>query len=295
MRLLLASWDDILKETQAEPSAFDVIRRKYLKRLSEHRNRNVIAYYSGWLEKQDSPSASISDADMTGFMTCVHGLDCNKGLDLILHTPGGDPTAAEAIVSYLRDKFNNNIEVIVPHLAMSAGTMMACAGKKIIMGRQSSLGPIDPQFSGISAYSIQKEFEQAKSDLAQNPANQSLWAIRLSQFPAAFLQVAIEAIDLSNDLLRAWLSSCMFGEDDNETIETIIEHLNEHEESKNHGRHLNAEKCRQIGLKIDMMEDDDNLQDAILSVHHAYAITLNNTGVGKIIENQNGTAFISRG
>ncbi|WP_337461520.1 hypothetical protein [Jutongia sp.] len=77
-------------------------------------------------------------------MTCIHGMDCSKGLDLVLHTPGDSPAAAEAIVNYLRAKFGNDIRVIVPQLAMSAGTMIACSAKQIIMGKQSSLGPIDP-------------------------------------------------------------------------------------------------------------------------------------------------------
>ena len=77
-------------------------------------------------------------------MTCIHGMDCSKGLDLVLHTPGDSPAAAEAIVNNLRAKFGKDIRVIVPQLAMSAGTMIACSAKQIIMGKQSSLGPIDP-------------------------------------------------------------------------------------------------------------------------------------------------------
>ena len=50
-------------------------------------------------------------------------MECHRGLDLILHTPGGFPEAAESIVKYLRSKFSTNIRVIVPHLSMSAGTM----------------------------------------------------------------------------------------------------------------------------------------------------------------------------
>ena len=50
-----------------------------------------------------------------------------------------DPAAAEAIVNYLRLKFDYDIRVIVPQLAMSAGTMIACAAKEIIIGKQSSL------------------------------------------------------------------------------------------------------------------------------------------------------------
>lgn len=147
---------------------------------------------------------------MTGFMTVVNGIECQKGLDLILHTPGGDPTAAEVIVNYLRSKFNSDIRVIVPQLAMSAGTMIACAGKEIIMGRQSSLGPIDPQFCGIPAYNIQMEFEEAKHDLSSHPENAQYWAIKLQQYPAAFMKSAIDAINLSSELVSKWLGSCMF-------------------------------------------------------------------------------------
>ena len=100
----MGSWNDILKEVNETQSQCDYVRRKYLKELSDYTGRNTIAYYSSWLNKQGN-NLDINDADMTGFMACVHGLDCTKGLDLVLHTPGGSPAAAEAIVSYLRAKF----------------------------------------------------------------------------------------------------------------------------------------------------------------------------------------------
>ena len=81
-------------------SQTDFVRRKYLKRLAEYTGRNVIAYYSGFLNKANNPNIEINDLDMTGFMNALHGMDCSKGLDLILHTPGGSPAAAEAIINY---------------------------------------------------------------------------------------------------------------------------------------------------------------------------------------------------
>ena len=107
----MGSWNDILKEVNETQSQYDYVRRKYLKELSDYTGRNTIAYYSSWLNKQGN-NLDINDADMTGFMACVHGLDCTKGLDLVLHTPGGSPAAAEAIVSYLRAKFGNDIREI---------------------------------------------------------------------------------------------------------------------------------------------------------------------------------------
>lgn len=292
----MPGWDDILNELGQTPSQHDFVRRKYLRELSELTGRNVITYYSAWLTKPDANNLDINDSDITGFMNSIKGMDCKKGLDLVLHTPGGFPTAAEAIVKYLRVKFNNDIRVVVPQLAMSAGTMIACSAKSIIMGKQSSLGPIDPQFNGIPAYNIKMEFEQAKADLAANPQNIGFWQLRLQQYPAAFLMAAQDAIDLSNLLIEEWLGTCMYDKnkaEDKVVIEKICQNLNEHDKSKNHSRHFDYQFCKDIGLKIVEMESQPKLQDAILSMHHAYMLTLNGTTAVKIIESQNDKAFIN--
>jgi len=263
----MGDWTDIYKEVKDTSSQYDYVRYKYLGKLAEITNRNVIAYYSSWLSKPDVPNLDINDNDMEGFMNCLHGMNCEKGLDLILHTPGGSPFAAEGIVKYLRLKFNNDIRVIVPHMAMSAGTMIACAAKEIIMGKQSNLGPIDPQFNGIPAYNIKLEFEEAKNDLAQNPQNANYWSIKLSQYPPAFLKTAIDAIEISGMLVVEWLGTSMFdinNKKDARKIEAIKKTLNEHDNSKNHGRHLNIEFCKKIGLKVTEMEMNPDLQEAIL-------------------------------
>lgn len=292
--VIMAGWDDIIKELGEMPSQIDVIRRRYIKELSETTGRNTIAYYSAFVTKADRWNLDINDNDMEGFMNAVKGLDCTKGLDLILHTPGGDPTAAEAIVNYLKDKFNSDIRVIVPQIAMSAGTMMACIGKEIIMGKQSSLGPIDPQFNGIPAHNIKQEFEEAKKDLASNPDNAQYWAIKLQQYPAAFMKTAMDAIELSDELIRKWLSDIML-EDNAGALNSAVKFLTSHEDSKVHGRHYSYIDCKNHGLKIKLMEEENELQDKILSIHHSFMITFQNTNAVKIIGNSNGKDFISQG
>lgn len=293
----MAGWDDILKEMQSSDWSTDNVRRMYLRNLSNYTKRNTIAYYSAFLSRKDISNLDINDLDMTAFMNALKGMDCSKGLDLILHTPGGSPAAAEAIINYLRNKFSYNIRVVVPQLAMSAGTMMACAAKEIIMGKQSSLGPIDPQFNGIPAYNIKMEFEEAKKDLAKHPENIHYWAIKLQQYPAAFLKTAIDAIELSGKLVEDWLGTCMFDKNkngDKKVIKNIVSNLNEHNNSRNHGRHLSMDFCKNLGLKIIAMEDDDVLQDAILSVHHSFMLTLGATKSIKIVETHEGKAVISQ-
>ncbi len=134
--------------------------RKYLKGLFDKTNRNVIAYYSGWLEKEGIRGVDITDSDKNAFMAAIHKFDRTKGLDLILHTPGGNVATTESLLDYLRIMFGDNIRAIIPQLAMSAGTMISCACKEIIMGKPSNLGPIDPQFGGIAAHGVIDEFEK---------------------------------------------------------------------------------------------------------------------------------------
>ena len=291
----MPGWDEIMAEINNTPNNIDYVRRNYLCKLSEYTNRDTIAYYSGWLENPQAHNVDINDSDMEGFMNVIKGLECNKGLDLILHTPGGSPEAAEAIVHYIRKKFNNDVRIIVPQLAMSAGTMIACSGKSIIMGKHSSLGPIDPQFNGIPCYNIKDEFQKAKEELSNTQDNIAYWSILLNRYPPAFLKTALDAIELSSLLVREWLESCMFSGDQekDEKIEHIVQCLTEHNNSKLHGRHFSIDYCKDIGLKIEEMEENKQLQDLILSVHHSYIATLNMGNVVKIIESSNGKAYIN--
>ena len=151
---------------------------KYAKELYEETGRNVIIYYSGWLTSENEETY-IDDFDKNGFMVVIKDLDKNKGLDLILHTPGGTLDATESIIDYLHAVFGEDIRAIVPQISMSGGTMIACSCKEIIMGKHSSLGPVDPQMGGISAQNIIKEFKLAKKETSENPELIPFWTILL--------------------------------------------------------------------------------------------------------------------
>jgi ClpP class serine protease len=162
----MPNWNDVLVELQANSrSPHDHLRLKYLKQVHEHTGRNVLTYYSGWLHKpqfRGNPAIEfqIIDADKTGFMTCSHGVDRSKGLDLILHTPGGDVAATESLIDYLHSLYAGDVRAIVPQIAMSGGTLMALSCKEIVMGNHSSIGPIDPQIMNMPAQGIIEEFEK---------------------------------------------------------------------------------------------------------------------------------------
>ena len=94
----MPSWGEVLEEISKYPNPLDKTRRKYLSIMHSITGRNVIAYYSSFLQKPNANNASIDDNDKNAFMQTVYGLDKSKGLDLILHTQGGSVAATESIV-----------------------------------------------------------------------------------------------------------------------------------------------------------------------------------------------------
>lgn len=292
---------DEIKELEQEGSSIDKIRRSYITKLAKERGRNVIIYYSGWLQKPTIPENSIMDIDVNGFMTTCHNLDKSKGLDLILHTPGGSIAATETIVNYLRSVFNCDITAFIPQIAMSAGTMIACSCKEIYMGKQSSLGPVDPQFlfpgvGQVAAWGILEEVERGLKEIKENKESQVLWANIFAKYPPTFVGTCEKAIEWSQQITTAWLQDCMFKDDtDAKTkAETVVKTLSSHKETKSHSRHLSKEKCKEIGLKIIDLENNQKLQDLVLSVHHACMLTLQQQHIVKIIENQNSKMFVTK-
>lgn len=295
----MPNWSEVLKEIQdthnANPSenAIDKVRRKYLRQVSDHTGRNVIAYYSGWLQKPKSPDTAVNDKDKSGFMLTIHKMDKSKGLDLILHTPGGDLAATESVVDYLYSMFGYNIRVIVPQISMSAGTMIALASKEIVMGKHSNLGPIDPQMGGLACQAVLNEFEDAKKDIKINPQAAPLWQVIIGKYHPTFLGACKQAIDWSESMVENWLAENMCANDKSK-VKPILRMFSDHKHQKSHARHISKRQCEAVGLTISSLEDDQVLQDAVLTTHHAFMHTFSHTAAVKVIENQNGVAYIEQ-
>jgi len=292
----MPNWKEVLAEIQNEslkaiPNPLDVVRRKYLSEIHKKTGRNVIAYYSGWLQRPNAIDSIVNDKDKSAFMLNIHKLDRKKGLDLILHTPGGDLAATESIVDYWNQMFGNNIRAIIPQISMSAGTMMAFSCKEIIMGKQSNLGPIDPQIGGVACQAVLDEFRKAKADIKSNPQSAPLWQVIISKYHPTFLGECQNSIDWSEKLALGWLKRNMCN--GNETLaKKILKEFSDHKTNKSHARHISKDRCKEIGVPVVDMEDDNVLQDLILTVHHSFMHTFAQTNATKIVENHIGVAYI---
>lgn len=297
------NWKDVLDEIQkvklqhSEQSkqAVDLVRREYLDKLAKHTGRNVIAYYSGFLSKPDIQS-DITDEDKNGFMMAVHRLDRSKGLDLILHTPGGLISATQSLVDYLHAMFDKNIRAIVPQIAMSAGTMIACSCKSILMAKHSNIGPIDPHLRGVPAYGVILEFKRASQEIKKDSSKIHVWQPIIGQYRPTFLSQCENAIKRSNSFVEEQLRTVMFAGESNASnkAKKIVKQLTDYTGNKGHDRHIHRDECEAMGLKIEKVEADQTLQDLLLPVHHCYMHSLTNTPSFKIIENHIGAAFIKQ-
>lgn len=303
----MPSWGEILEELRVGAQQrngnpdFDGIRRKYLVNLHRLTGRDVVIYYTDRLDS-GTLETSIVLSDMQGLMETFYKLD-GRGLDLILHSPGGSPEAADRLVRYMRSKFEH-VRVFVPLAAMSAATMWSLAADEIVMGKHSQLGPIDPQLvmslpngqaMQVPARALREQFDEAARDVESNPGRLATWLPILQQYTPGLLKIAEDAEELGRALVAEWLESFMFENDPSakEKAEKAATFFADATLHRSHSRGIERAQAREgAGLAITNLEEDQELQDAVLSVHHATLHTLGGTPAVKLIENYMGRAYV---
>lgn len=257
-------------------------------------------YSSGFLQKPQAPpqNLQIVHEDINGLMSVIFGMNWDRHLTVVLHTPGGVTNAAETIVSYLRSKFTH-IEVIVPTLAMSAGTMISLSADRVVMGRQSQLGPIDPQMpvgAGryVSAVAIVDQFETAKAEILANLSAAHVWAPILQSLGPALLQEAQNALAYGESMVARWLASYMFkGTPDAVTRGLrVAGHFSDASTHKSHGRRIDRDEARLQGVVIEDLEDDQDLQEAVLTAYHLTTIVFEQSPTTKLLMSATGRQWI---
>jgi hypothetical protein len=289
--------NDIINEVNNYKNAGqDIIRRNYIKDLADYTKFDTIVYASAFtLGRPGIPQniLSINLNDIQGYMTCLNGLHGDH-LDLILHSPGGSLEAAEQTVQYLRSKYNF-IRAIIPQNAMSAATMIACACDEIVMGKESAIGPIDPQMNvpgpnnsilSIPAHSILEDFNTAKIEVSANPNLAPIWVPKIMAIPSGFLNLCQQTISLSKSKVETWLNAYMF-KGKIPQGKQIADFLGDFSQHKTHGRPINYDIAQAQGLNVTRLENDQTLQELVLSVFHSTMITFEVTPCVKLIENQN--------
>ncbi|MBY5442125.1 hypothetical protein HFO93_01210 [Rhizobium leguminosarum] len=268
--------------------------------ISAHRGgTNVLFYASSFLQKPQLPAylTQIMHEDINGFMTSIHGMNWDSGLTLLLHTPGGAINAAETIVAYLQSKFPF-IETIIPVYSMSAGTMITLGTDKVIMGRQSQLGPIDPQmFMGsgsVSARAIVEQFNRAHADIAGNPTLAHVWAPIIQSLGPALLTEAENALKFGERMVASWLKQRMFSQhsDRDSLAERVAKFFSDASQHLSHGRRIDRDEARANHIAVEDLEDNQELQEAALTAYHLFTILFELGPAAKAIFTNTGRAWV---
>ena len=130
-------------------------RQRLIARIEKKRKSRVILL----VHRQETMSLIgfpvfryIDIEDAEAVMRAIELTEPGIPLDIVLHTPGGLAIAAFQIACALK-KYRGKVRVIVPHYAMSGGTLIALAADEIIMSQHAILGPVDPQIGNRPAVS----------------------------------------------------------------------------------------------------------------------------------------------
>lgn len=110
------------------------------KKLEEKLNSKLLVYITS-----DRPGfeASIAQDVIDIFINQLDKIGVTEKISLYLYTRGGDTAAAWNIINLLR-QYCDTLQVVIPHKAHSAGTLISIGANSIIMTKQATLGPIDP-------------------------------------------------------------------------------------------------------------------------------------------------------
>jgi len=154
---MIVALQPVMRQRMLEAS-----RTRLIARLEQERRSRVILL----VHRQETMSVLgfplmrfIDIHDSEEVIRAIHLTDKDTPIDLVIHTPGGLVLAALQIARAIA-RHQGKVRVIVPHYAMSGGTLIALAADEIIMSPHAVLGPVDPQLGQQAAASILKVVEQ---------------------------------------------------------------------------------------------------------------------------------------
>jgi len=275
-------------------------RQEIIKKIESLTGRPLIVYFAKFnVPKEAAQEISVNLQDLEAFNELISGIE-GENLDVLVNSPGGDPNAAQRIVSLLRARFKN-IRILVPHSAYSAATMLALASDKILMDERSTLGPIDPQIGGIPARAILKGFSKIV-DLVKVEGAKSLPAYipLIEKYDLHIFEICENGEKLSKSLAELWLASNMFSDEmkkdpitTKETINAIVKYFSDHDTHLSHGRPIGIDQAIAQKLKIvDLREKEHHeLKENLWNLYCHFSFLTDKSPLVKVFENSKGVSY----
>jgi hypothetical protein len=265
------------------------LRKQTFQEIEKITGNSLICYVSKTTGIQQGVSVSIDDDDIVGFSDLLFSTPC-ENIDIFLISNGGSPVSAERIIKLLRGKYKQ-IRFFIAGNAYSVATIMCFSANEIIMHRQGTLGPIDPQINGIPAYAILKSFEEVEKRLKEEgPASLTAYMPLIAKYDLHLFNICRNAQQLSEELARQYLKDYMFCDKQktDEDINEIVRFFMDHGLHKSHGRSIDREYAKEKGIIIINSEETPALDNLLLSLFNQYQLFFVQSPFYKLFENARG-------
>lgn len=256
----------------------------------------VTLFMSFWAEE-----SQMEDIDAEMLENVLASIDPPpKRLVLVINAPGGQATAAERIVNVCKSYSGGSFEVLVPHMAKSAATLVCFGASKIHISKTAELGPVDPQVfyrneqnavGWISADEYIRSYENLMDQATSGKAKRIEPLLQqLQRYDARYIEQLRSARDLSDKISVRLLKSSMMSGKSDEDIKRSIKMFLSQEETRNHGRMITFDEAKSCGLKVSMLELGTELWNAIWELYIRSNTTFRRKGKCKLIETS-GSSF----
>lgn len=277
------------------------LRKGLLEEWAKTRDRNVITFFTSFTH----PAGMITDQDRDIIEDILSKMDYEKGLDLIINSPGGLPLAAERIINVCRT-YSSNFQVIIPKLAKSAATMIAFGANNILIGETAELGPVDPQIVYTdqrgqavirSAYAIINGVEEILKKIGSTSGRIEGLLYLLPPIDQPFIEEVKRSQKLSENIATKWLAKTTFSElpeykglkdagEKESWIKKRIELFINPEKTYSHGRPITYEDAKKMQLKVDLIKKEDSLWNLLLKIYTRsdFVVSNPNIPIVKLIE-----------
>lgn len=277
-------------KVQKEVSQHADLRRRLLRKLEQHYKARVISYFTSFNDQ-----GGIMTDDDAEMLESILAVEHDEGkVVLVLNSPGGLALAAERIAGVCRAYSEDRFEVVIPHMAKSAATMVCFGASTIHMSKTAELGPVDPQVAykddagqvrWISADEYVRSYQQLVAQAASGKHKRiEPFLQQLNRYDSRYIETLVSAQGLSKDIsVRLLKSGMMAGQPDAKITEAIQVFLTQ-ERTSAHGRMINSAEASSCGLNIQLIDLHSETWHILweLYVRSDWAVT--NTQAVKLIE-----------
>jgi ClpP class serine protease len=282
--------DPIWIKMMVEQNQHHETRKKLYSSLEDELKMPVISFFTSFRYP-----VIIEDGDAQMLEGLLQKIDLSKGLALCLNSPGGLGESSERIINICRTySGTKEFIAVVPGKAKSAATMICMGASKIMMGKTSELGPVDPQIlikskegdvSTFALCNIVDSYNKLFNSAVNTKGKIEPFLQQLSTYDPRKIKEYEVAIELSKDVSVRALRKGMMKNKTVDQIRKSIAMFLTPKQTKSHGRSIFYEDAIQCGLNIEVMDEKSKLWELF------YELCLRtenytNSRVSKCIENK---------